>query len=107
MILWKELENAVKWSKPTRIFCLILNYVNLSPGYLFVQRILRHNRVKRFTKLLNQQQSFTVNGIGLFKRDRNLVLKWTLTSDKSKIFLDLVDKDESSMNMLNWELPFP
>lgn len=69
--------------------------------------MLRHNRVKRFTKILSQQATYTINGQGLFKRERNLVMKWTLTSDKSKIFLDIVDKDENELNMLNWELPFP
>ena len=99
------LEKEASWNRGVRIFCFIFSYVNLSPGFLFLQRVLRINRVNRSMKVINNQANF--DGVGLFKKDKNYQLKWTVTSDKSKLFLDIVDKEENQRNLLNWELPFP
>lgn len=94
-----------KWSKLSKILCIFLETINLSPGYLFLHRIMRVNRSRAFIKLMNSQAVF--QGQGIFLPNRNMALKWTLTSDKSKIFLDVVTRDEDSWNVLNWELAFP
>jgi len=101
----QELEEELSWSSTTKIICIILHWVNLSPSFLFLQRLLRSSRVKRMTKVLNKQTNYKQEG--LFKKDRNYELKWTVTSDKSKLFLNIVNTDETQKNFLNWELPFP
>ncbi len=101
----QELEEALGWSTTIKIICIVLNWVNLSPSFLFLQRLLRSSRVKRMTRVLNKQTNYKQEG--LFKKDRNYELKWTVTSDKSKLFLNIVNTDESQKNFLNWELPFP
>lgn len=82
-----------------------MNIINYSPGFLFVQRILRYQRVKRVLKLLNEQQSYAKDGIR--KEKSTAVLKWTITSDKSTIIVDVVIPQPEDQNLLNWELPFP
>lgn len=99
------MDDAGSWGTFTKICCYILNFINLSPGFLFIQRILRHQRVKRVLKLINDQQAY--RGIGIKKDKSTAVLKWTLTSDKSTLMLDVVIPQPEDHNLLNWELPFP
>lgn len=99
----------MEWTK-TGVFMLsVLKLLNYSPTYLSILRIMRESRVNNMIKFLERQKEYK-----LFKIDENEVedkkkyyLKWTTTSDKSTLFLDIVREVEDVKLKLNWKMKFP
>lgn len=127
----KDIEIASAWPTTIRYFCFVLELINLSPSYLLLQRVFRVQRANSFLRVIKEQKPNE-----LFSNSRPLVVKYTITSDKSKAFLDICLSDEEQQrlvekqdlnldrmgldlsiesmhstrmqkNKANWELPFP
>lgn len=99
-----NLDQNSGWSKPQRLVCKVLKILNYSPFFLIFQRIFRSRRVSRCIKTINCQAEYD---IFVIKDRKRMSLKWMVTSDKSKLFLDVVEVDDSEQKLMNWELPFP
>ena len=125
-----HLHKQVAWGKWWVWACRICQFVNHSPAYLILQRIIRVQKANALVKVIDSQMNISVwmpdakEQVSIFKKDQHCQLKYTITSDKSKVFLDIVEKKPNQGSQLGisgskhsekekeerfdtWELPFP
>lgn len=83
----------------------VLRVISYSPGYLSLLRVFRISRVRNVVKLLESQKK-----LGIFINYNNQPLylfKFTISSDLSAMYLNVVKDVSDKQRRLNWELIYP
>jgi len=102
----KEFEQATAWSTFSTYFLPVLKFLNYSPTYLFVAKIIKVSRTNRVITLLEAQDNYDLFVETADKSDK-WKLKWAVSSDYSSFIFDIVQANSDKKNTMNWNFTFP
>ena len=76
---------------------------------MFVLRLVKAAKIKDVQQFIDKQEDYSIfkKSSNDGKRKPKYVLKWTCTSDKSTLFLDIVEIMVDNKIKLGWEMKFP